>query len=50
MQAFDRAEHGSRIGRLAERRLRRYLIWHLQLARARTIRPPRMWMRSSLTE
>jgi hypothetical protein len=38
MQAFDRAEHGARIERLAERRLRRYLIWHLQLARARTIR------------
>ena len=37
-QAFDRAEHGPRIERLAERRLRRYLIWHLQLARARTIR------------
>jgi hypothetical protein len=38
MEAFDRAEQGKRIERLAERRLRRYLIWHLQLARARTIR------------
>lgn len=37
IEAFDRFEHGSRIDRLAERRLRRYLIWHLQLARARTL-------------
>ncbi|SPP63954.1 hypothetical protein [Nitrospira lenta] len=36
IEAFDRFEHGDRIDRLAERRLRRYLIWHLQLARART--------------
>lgn len=38
MQAFDRAEQGPRIERLPERRLRRYLIWHLQRVRARTIR------------
>ncbi len=38
MQAFDRAEQGARIERLAERRLRRYLIWHLQRVRAKTIR------------
>jgi hypothetical protein len=37
MQAFDRSEQGDQIVRLAERRLRRYLIWHLQLCRARTI-------------
>jgi hypothetical protein len=36
IEAFDRFEQGERIHRLAERRLRRYLIWHLQLARART--------------
>jgi hypothetical protein len=38
MEAFDRADQGSPIKRLPERRLRRYLIWHLQRARARTIR------------
>jgi hypothetical protein len=38
MEAFDRAEQGLPIKRLPERRLRRYLIWHLQLARARTVR------------
>jgi len=36
IEAFDRFEQGGHIDRLAERRLRRYLIWHLQLARART--------------
>jgi hypothetical protein len=36
--AFDRSEQGERIDRLAERRLRRYLIWHLQRARAATVR------------
>jgi hypothetical protein len=36
IEAFDRFEQGARIDRLAERRLRRYLIWHLQSARART--------------
>jgi hypothetical protein len=36
IEAFDRFEQGDYINRLTERRLRRYLIWHLQLARART--------------
>lgn len=36
--AFDRAEQGDdKMERLAERRLRRYLLWHVQRARARTI-------------
>lgn len=34
IEAFDRAEQGDHLGRLYERRLRRYLIWHLQRARA----------------
>lgn len=38
---FDRAEHGARIENLAERRLRRYLIWGLQRARADTLREER---------
>jgi hypothetical protein len=38
IEAFDRSEHGQRIETLAERRLRRYLIWHMQLARAKTVR------------
>lgn len=37
--AFDRAEQGEHLERLYERRLRRYLIWHLQAARAETLRP-----------
>lgn len=37
MEAFDRSEQGSTLVNLPERRLRRYLIWHLELARARTI-------------
>ena len=37
IEAFDQMDHGARIERLAERRLRRYLIWHLQLARMKTI-------------
>jgi hypothetical protein len=36
MEAFDRAEQGPQIKRLPERC--RYLIWHLQRVRARTIR------------
>lgn len=36
--AFDRAEHGTRIVDLPERRLRRYLIWSLQLARGVSIK------------
>ncbi|MFO0578867.1 MAG: SAVED domain-containing protein [Polyangia bacterium] len=38
MQAFDEMEQGPTMTRLAERRLRRYLIWHFQLQRAGTIR------------
>jgi hypothetical protein len=38
IEAFDRAEQGDRLERLAERRLRRYLIWHLQYARAKTLK------------
>jgi hypothetical protein len=34
IQAFDSAEHGIRINELADRRLRRYLTWHLQRVRA----------------
>jgi len=34
MAAFDRLQHGDRIERLPERRLRRYLIWALQRERA----------------
>lgn len=37
IECFDLHEHGARIQRLAERRLRRYLTWHLQLARAETV-------------
>ncbi|MFT3767495.1 MAG: hypothetical protein QM820_18735 [Minicystis sp.] len=36
--SFDRFEQGSRIRRFYERRLRRYLIWHLQRARAASLR------------
>lgn len=38
VQAFDQFEQGEQITRLYERRLRRYLIWHLQQARAATVR------------
>ncbi|WP_437327129.1 hypothetical protein [Sorangium sp. So ce381] len=37
ISSFDIMEHGSKMEQLAERRLRRYLIWHLQLARAATV-------------
>lgn len=37
IETFDRAEQGDRITRLYERRLRRYLIWYLQRARAATL-------------
>ncbi|MCB9796290.1 MAG: SAVED domain-containing protein [Alphaproteobacteria bacterium] len=40
LQAFDRMEQGDALHVLPERRLRRYLIWALQLARARTVRRP----------
>lgn len=38
IEVFDRFEHGERIARLHERRLRRYLIWHLQRERVKTVR------------
>ncbi|KYF58965.1 hypothetical protein BE04_43580 [Sorangium cellulosum] len=37
IEAFDRFEQGERIDVLYERRLRRYLIWHLQRARAQAL-------------
>lgn len=37
IEAFDRFEQGTRIERLYERRLRRYLIWYLQRARAQAL-------------
>jgi SMODS-associated and fused to various effectors sensor domain len=41
LSAFDRfANHGGSIEQLPERRLRRYLIWHLQHARAETLTSP----------
>lgn len=40
MRAFDRMEQGDVLHTLPERRLRRYLIWYLQRARAETIRTP----------
>ena len=36
INVFDRMVHGARVDPLYERRLRRYLIWHLQRARSRT--------------
>ncbi|MCB9797037.1 MAG: CHAT domain-containing protein [Alphaproteobacteria bacterium] len=38
LAAFDRMEQGERMEQLPERRLRRYLIWALQRARAESIR------------
>lgn len=38
MRAFDRMELGGRPGEMPERRVRRYLIWYLQRARAATMR------------
>ncbi len=38
--SFDRLEQGSQLTLLAERRLRRYLLWSLQRARASTLRSP----------
>lgn len=38
IQSFDLMEQGAKMGRLPERRLRRYLLWHLQLARAATVK------------
>jgi hypothetical protein len=40
MRAFDRMEQGDVLAVLPERRLRRYLIWYLQRARATTVRTP----------
>ncbi|HWO26209.1 MAG TPA: hypothetical protein VNO30_46095 [Kofleriaceae bacterium] len=37
IQAFDRWQHGPRIDELADRRLRRYLTWHLQRVRGETV-------------
>jgi hypothetical protein len=37
IQRFDLLQHGERIEHLAERRLRRYLTWYIQLARAETV-------------
>jgi SMODS-associated and fused to various effectors sensor domain len=39
IETFDRMENGDRMEELLERRLRRYLIWALQHARAKTLRP-----------
>lgn len=53
IEAFDKAEQGPvKMVRLAERRLRRYLLWHIQFARARTIETEKHFddmMQSSLT-
>jgi len=38
IEALDRSAYGPKLQRLYERRLRRYLIWHLQRARASTLR------------
>jgi hypothetical protein len=38
IETFDRSEQGPRLSRLAERRLRRYLTWHMQYVRAETVR------------
>jgi hypothetical protein len=40
IEAFDRVDHGDRIELLPERRLRRYLIWHIQRARSLTVQKP----------
>ncbi|MCW8137412.1 MAG: SAVED domain-containing protein [Planctomycetota bacterium] len=40
MEAFDRSEQGPKLTRLYERRMRRYLIWHLQRVRAETLSAP----------
>jgi hypothetical protein len=38
IEAFDRFEQGDRVDQLYERRLRRYLLWHLQRVRAQALR------------
>jgi hypothetical protein len=40
MAAFDRMEQGDTLARLPERRLRRYLLWSLQRARAEQVHTP----------
>ena len=40
MRAFDLMELGARPAEMPERRVRRYLIWYLQRARAATLRTP----------
>lgn len=40
VEAFDLMAHGERIAALPERRLRRYLIWHLERARANAVDTP----------
>jgi hypothetical protein len=40
MAAFDRMEQGDTLARLPERRLRRYLLWSLQRARAEQVHSP----------
>jgi hypothetical protein len=40
MAAFDRMEQGDALARLPERRLRRYLLWSLQRARAEQVHSP----------
>ena len=41
IESFDRLAGQKRIDQLSERRLRRYLTWYLQQARAETLRDPR---------
>lgn len=38
IEAFDRMEQGPRMKHLTERRLRRYLLWYLQYARAKLVK------------
>jgi hypothetical protein len=38
IEAFDRMEQGPRMKHLTERRLRRYLLWYLQHARAKLVK------------
>jgi hypothetical protein len=38
IEIFDHIEQGTTLQRLYERRLRRYLAWHMQLARTKTVR------------
>lgn len=52
IEAFDRMEQGPRMKYLAERRLRRYLLWYVQHARAKlvkTVEHAGQMLRSALT-